>query len=84
MPKKVLSGKVVSDKMDKTGIIAISATVPHRLYSKAQKKTKRYKFHDENNESKIGDMVQIEESRPYSKDKTWRLIRVIDKAGDNL
>ena len=82
MPKRVLSGKVISDKMDKTGIIGVSAVIPHRLYGKVQKKTKKYKFHDENNESKMGDLVEIEESRPMSKEKTWRLVRVIEKAGE--
>lgn len=82
MPKRVLNGKVVSDKMDKTGVLAVSTVVPHRLYGKVQKKTKKYKFHDENNECKLGDLVEIEESRPYSKEKTWRLVRVIEKAGE--
>lgn len=84
MPKKLLSGKVVSNKMDKTGVLATESVTAHRLYGKVIKKTKKYKFHDENNECKIGDVVEIEESKPYSKEKTWRLIRVIEKAEDDL
>lgn len=84
MPKRVLSGKVVSNKMDKTGVISITIVKQHSLYSKSVKKTQKYKFHDENNECNMGDMVEIEESKPYSKDKKWRLVRVITKTGDSL
>lgn len=82
MPKRLLSGKVVSNKMDKTGILATESVIAHRLYGKTSKKTKKYKFHDENNECKIGDVVEVEETKPYSKEKTWRLIRIIEKAED--
>ncbi len=82
MPKRLLSGKVVSNKMDKTGVLATESVTSHRLYGKTLKKTKKYKFHDENNECKIGDVVEVEESKPYSKEKTWRLIRIIEKAED--
>ena len=84
MPKNLLTGKVVSNKMDKTGIVSLDSVVAHRLYGKTQKRTKKYKFHDENNECKIGDLVEVEESRPYSREKTWRLVRIIEKAGDDL
>ena len=80
MPKRVLTGKVVSDKMQKTGVISVTSLKPHRLYGKVVKSTKKYKFHDEKDEAKEGDLVEIIESRPYSKDKTWRLLRVVEKA----
>lgn len=82
MPKRVLTGKVVSNKMQKTGIISVTNQKPHRLYGKAIKKTQKYKFHDENDECKIGDRVEIEESSPYSKEKAWRLLRIVQKAGE--
>ncbi|MBC7475767.1 MAG: 30S ribosomal protein S17 [Candidatus Sericytochromatia bacterium] len=84
MPKRILSGKVVSDKMDKTGVLAVKSVVAHRLYKKVHKITKKYKFHDEKNEVKTGDVVEIEESRPYSREKVWRLFRVIKKVGDEI
>ena len=82
MPKRVLTGKVVSNKMQKTGVLSVTNLNPHRLYGKMVKRTTKYKFHDENNECNIGDMVEIIESRPLSKDKAWRLLRVVEKAGD--
>jgi small subunit ribosomal protein S17 len=82
VPKRVLVGKVVSNKMEKTGVVAVSALKPHPLYGKVIKRTKKYKFHDENNDCNIGDLVEIIESKPYSKDKTWRLSRIVEKAGD--
>lgn len=82
MPKKVLVGKVVSNKMEKTGVIAVPSVKPHRLYGKVSKVTKKYKFHDENNDCNLGDLVEIEESKPYSKDKKWRLLKIVEKAGD--
>jgi small subunit ribosomal protein S17 len=82
VPKRLLSGKVVSNKMDKTGVLATESVTAHRLYGKTLKKTKKYKFHDENNECQIGDLVEVEETKPYSKEKTWRLIRIIEKAED--
>lgn len=84
MPKRVLTGKVVSDKMDKTGVISVLSIKQHHLYGKVLKRTKKYKFHDDNNEAKEGDLVEIIESKPYSKDKTWRLLKVIEKAGEAL
>ena len=71
---KVLKGIVTSDKMDKTVVVKVTRFVEHPKYGKRIKKTKRYKAHDENNEKKIGDMVEIEETRPISKDKTFKVI----------
>lgn len=78
--RKVLIGKVVSDKMDKTVVVAIESYKKHNLYNKRMKATKKFKAHDENNEAKIGDTVKIMETRPVSKDKRWRLVEVVDKA----
>lgn len=82
MPKRILVGKVVSNKMEKTGIIAVASLKPHPLYGKVIKRTKKYKFHDENNECNIGDLVEVTESKQYSKQKNWRLTRIVEKAGD--
>ena len=71
---KVLKGIVTSDKMDKTVVVKVTRFVEHPKYGKRIKKTKKYKAHDENNEKKIGDMVEIEETRPISKDKTFKVI----------
>mgnify|MGYP001576438811 CR=1 FL=1 len=84
MPKRVLSGKVVSNKMQKTGVLSVASLKPHRLYGKVMKRTKKYKFHDENNDCNIGDVVEIIEASPYSKEKTWRLLRIVQKVGDEL
>lgn len=78
--RKTITGKVVSDKMDKTIVVAIVNTVRHPLYHKAVKVTKKYKVHDENNEAKVGDTVVIMETRPLSKDKNWRLVEITEKA----
>lgn len=78
--RKTRSGKVVSDKMDKTIVVAIKTTKRHPLYKKTLKVTKNYKAHDENNEAKIGDIVLIMETRPLSKDKCWRLVKILEKA----
>ena len=77
--RKVLRGIVVSNKMDKTGVVEITRKVPHPLYKKVVTKTTRFKFHDENNECSIGDTVEVMETRPLSKDKYFRLIRVVEK-----
>ena len=77
--RKVRVGKVVSDKMDKTVVIAIERLVQHPLYKKSIKKTERFKAHDENNDSHTGDVVSIMETRPLSKDKRWRLLEIIKK-----
>ena len=78
--RKVRIGKVVSDKMDKTIVVAVVDNVKHPLYSKIVKRTYKLKAHDENNECKIGDRVKVMETRPLSKDKRWRLVEVVEKA----
>ena len=78
--RKTRTGKVVSDKMDKTITVAIENHVKHPLYGKIVKKTYRLKAHDENNECKIGDTVKVMETRPLSKDKRWRLVEIIERA----
>ena len=78
--RKTRIGKVVSDKMDKTVVVAVERLVQHPLYKKAVKKTVKFKAHDENNESHIGDTVEIMETRPLSKDKRWRVVEIIEKA----
>lgn len=78
--RKTRFGKVVSDKMDKTIVVAVETTMRHPLYKKTIKVTKKYKAHDENNEAKMGDIVLIMETRPLSKEKNWRLVKVVEKA----
>ena len=78
--RKTRIGKVVSDKMDKTIVVAIEDSVKHPLYNKIVKRTVKFKAHDENNECGIGDRVKIMETRPLSKDKRWRLVQIIEKA----
>lgn len=78
--RKSKVGVVVSDKMDKTVVVAIEDFVRHPLYGKAVKRTKKLKVHDENNECNIGDKIRIMETRPLSKDKRWRLVGVVEKA----
>lgn len=78
--RKSRIGKVVSDKMDKTIVVAVITTKKHPMYHKTMKVTQKYKAHDENNEAKIGDTVEIMETRPLSKDKNWRLVKVVEKA----
>lgn len=78
--RKTRSGTVVSDKMDKTIVVAVKDSVRHPLYKKIIKRTVKFKAHDENNECGIGDRVTIMETRPISKDKRWRLVKVIEKA----
>ena len=78
--RKVRTGKVVSDKMDKTIVVAIEDNVQHPKYGKVIKRTIRLKAHDENNTCTVGDKVSIMETRPLSKDKRWRLVEVIEKA----
>ena len=72
-------GKVVSDKMDKTIVVEVEYLKKHALYKKSMRRTSRFKAHDEENTCKTGDLVRIEESRPYSKEKTWRLVEIIKK-----
>ena len=78
--RKTRVGKVVSDKMDKTIVVLIEDNVKHPLYGKIVKRSMKLKAHDENNECKIGDKVEIMETRPLSRDKRWRLVNVIEKA----
>ena len=78
--RKTRIGQVVSDKMDKTIVVAIEDSVQHPLYKKTMKRTYKLKAHDENNECGIGDTVEVMETRPLSKDKRWRLTRIIEKA----
>ena len=78
--RKTRVGKVVSDKMDKTVVVAIGDNVKHPLYKKIIKNTIRLKAHDQNNSCGIGDRVQIMETRPLSKDKRWRVVEIIEKA----
>jgi small subunit ribosomal protein S17 len=76
---KVRFGTVVSDKMQKTVVVAVESTKRHRLYNKTLKRTKRYKAHDENNTCKLGDRVRIVETRPLSKEKRWRVAEILVK-----
>ena len=78
--RKTRIGTVVSDKMDKTIVVAIEDSVQHPLYKKTMKRTYKLKAHDEQNECGIGDTVEVMATRPLSKDKRWRLIRIIEKA----
>ena len=78
--RKTRVGKVVSDKMDKTVVVAVETRVPHPLYKKIIKRTYKLKAHDENNDCGTGDVVRVMETRPLSKDKRWRLVEVIEKA----
>ena len=78
--RKTRVGKVISDKMDKTIVVAIEDHVKHPLYKKIVKRTYKLKAHDENNECNIGDTVKVMETRPLSKDKRWRLVEIVEKA----
>ena len=78
--RKTRIGQVVSDKMDKTIVVAIEDSVQHPLYKKTMKRTYKLKAHDENNECGVGDRVRVMETRPLSKDKRWRVVEIIEKA----
>ena len=78
--RKTEVGKVVSNKMDKTIVVAVENSVKHPIYKKVIKRTAKLKAHDENNECSIGDRVRVMETRPLSKDKRWRLVKIIEKA----
>lgn len=78
--RKTRVGTVVSDKMEKTVVVAVETLVQHPLYSKRQKRTERYKAHDEQGQAHEGDRVRIMETRPLSKDKRWRVVEIIEKA----
>ena len=78
--RKTRIGQVVSDKMDKTIVVAIEDSVQHPLYKKTMKRTYKLKAHDENNECHVGDIVRVMETRPLSKDKRWRVVEIVEKA----
>ena len=78
--RKTRTGKVISNKMQKTIVVAVQDNVKHPLYNKIVKRTYKLKAHDENNECAIGDKVSVMETRPLSKDKRWRLVSIIEKA----
>ena len=78
--RKTRIGRVVSDKMEKTIVVAVETKVRHPLYGKTVNRTTKFKVHDENNEAKINDRVLIMETRPLSKDKRWRLVEIVEKA----
>ncbi len=78
--RKRLVGVVTSDKMDKTIVVSVSTTKRHPIYGKVFSRVTKYKAHDENNEARVGDTVLVRECRPLSRDKTWRLIKVLERA----
>ena len=78
--RKVMIGKVVSDKMDKTVVVAVETSVKHKVYNKIVKRTYKLKAHDEANECKVGDTVKVMETRPLSKDKRWRVVEIMERA----
>lgn len=80
MPKKVYTGKVLSDKMNKTVVVGVSRLYQHRIYKKTVKKLTKFKAHDEENRCKVGDLVSIIESRPLSRDKRWTVLEIIERA----
>jgi small subunit ribosomal protein S17 len=80
MPKREITGKVVSDKMEKTIVVAVETRHPHPRYGKIVKKTNRFKAHDEEKAARAGDVVRIIESRPLSRDKRWSLTEIVERA----
>lgn len=78
--RKTRQGVVVSDKMQKTIVVAVERAYRHPLYGKTVKRTVKFKVHDENNEAKVGDVVKIMETRPLSKEKRWRLVEIVERA----
>lgn len=78
--RKTRVGKVVSDKMEKTVVVAVETLVTHPLYGRRMKRTKKLKAHNENNEARLGDKVRVMETRPLSKDKRWRVVEIVEKA----
>lgn len=81
MPKKIYTGKVISNKMDKTVVVAVTRTIRHPLYGKTIKKTTKFMANDEENRCKIGDTVQIIESRPLSRHKRWQVFKIMEGEG---
>ncbi|UCH80832.1 MAG: 30S ribosomal protein S17 [Nitrospiraceae bacterium] len=82
MPKKICTGEVISDKMSKTVVVAVTRLTQHPIYKKTVKEISKFKAHDENNECKKGDMVSIIESRPISKDKRWKVLEVVRRGSE--
>ena len=78
--RKVMIGKVVSDKMDKTVVVAVETSVKHKVYNKVVKRTYKLKAHDEENQCNMGDTVKVMETRPLSKDKRWRVVEIMEHA----
>lgn len=78
--RKVMVGTVVSNKMDKTVVVAVETSVAHKVYKKTVKRTYKLKAHDEENQCQIGDKVKVMETRPLSKDKRWRVVEIVEKA----
>ncbi|MBP7331066.1 MAG: 30S ribosomal protein S17 [Firmicutes bacterium ADurb.Bin373] len=78
--RKVLTGRIVSDKMDKTVVVAVESLVRHPLYQRTIRRTKKFKAHDEENSCRIGDKVKMMETRPLSKEKRWRIIEILERA----
>jgi small subunit ribosomal protein S17 len=78
MPRKIYTGEVISNKMDKTVVVAVKRLTQHPVYKKTIKKISKFKAHDEENRAKVGDKVSIIESRPLSKDKRWKVLKVIE------
>ncbi len=82
MPRKVLTGEVVSDKMQKTVVVSVMTTSRHPLYNKVLRRSKKYKAHDEQEHCQEGDVVRIEESRPLSRTKRWQVVEIVRRAGE--
>ena len=82
--RKQRVGRVLSNKMDKTAVVGVETRRWHRLYPRQIRRTSRFKVHDERNELQVGDLVRIEETRPLSKEKHWRLVRVLERAGQRV
>ena len=78
--RKTMTGVVTSDKMDKTVVVSVKTSVSHKMYGKTVKRTYKLKAHDEENKCEIGDKVKVMETRPLSKDKRWRVVRIVEKA----
>ncbi|MFW6233787.1 MAG: 30S ribosomal protein S17 [Spirochaetota bacterium] len=78
--KRILTGVVASDKMDKTIVVQVASRKLHRLYKKYVNMSKKFKAHDENNEASVGDRVRVIESKPYSREKRWRLLEIVERA----
>jgi len=78
--RKVLTGRVVSDKMDKTVVVAVETLVRHPMYQRIIRRTRKFKAHDEGNSCRVGDRVKVMETRPLSKEKRWRVVEILDRA----